>query len=719
MIFSKGTRALALATIVAQVAVSQLVVAGGNNNFIVVQKSQLFDQTSAAGAVPDPLAPFTFDASCPVAMSFTPPGGTSTALTAEQGGNGTKYSYSTNYNTQALMDAAFPDGAYTLAVTGASSFMLNLTGDKYPNTPQVTGGTWNSSGQLVVDPTKDYTLNLSTFTAYGTGAALSHMQIQVQSFDESNVNLSQTYMTPTNSAPFTSYLIPAGTLAAGSIYQVFIEYDTAIEENTTAVTGDTAVTIYTANTMLTIVTSGTPASSPPTITQQPTDQQGPLGSTVTFSIGFNGNNSVVGWFKNGVAINGNNQNGANLTLTNIQNSDAGSYFAILENSSGNYVQSDTVKLTIGTALASSPVFSTQPYPQTISGGSTVVFHAIASGTPAPTYQWFHNGTPLANGAGVSDVTGPTLVVSGATQANAGMYNCVASNASGSTQSNAANLAVISTGDIGRLVNISCRAQVGTGGNILIAGFAVGGAGTSGSESLLIRGSGPALVPFGVGGTLPDPQLQLYSGTTVQGTDNGWAGATAISNAASEVGAFAWASPTSNDSALLESLPGGAYTAQIAGKSGDTGVALAEIYDATPAGTYTPTSPRIVNISARVQVGTGGNILIAGFVVGGSTARTVLIRASGPALAPFGVSGTLADPKLQLYLGENLLGSDSGWGGKAEIVSAAASVGAFPWSDPSSNDSAILATLSPGAYTAQVSGASGDTGVALVEIYEVP
>jgi len=188
--------------------------------------------------------------------------------------------------------------------------------------------------------------------------------------------------------------------------------------------------------------------------------------------------------------------------------------------------------------------------------------------------------------------------------------------------------------------------------------------------------------------------------------------------AASVGAFAWANPTSHDSALLENLNGG-YTAQIAGQSGDTGDALAEVYDATPAGTYTPSNPRLINISARVQVGTGANILFAGFVIGGTTSRTVLIRASGPALIPLGVTGTLPDPELQLYQGNTLLGTNTGWGGDAEITSAAASVGAFTWTNPSSNDSAILVTLPPGGYTAQVSGASGDTGDALVEVYEVP
>jgi hypothetical protein len=348
----------------------------------------------------------------------------------------------------------------------------------------------------------------------------------------------------------------------------------------------------------------------------------------------------------------------------------------------------------------------------------VVFHAEAAGSPAPTYRWYFNGGPLADGIhGVSNSTGPTLVIAGTSQANAGTYYCIASNASGSNQSTTATLTVASTPDVGRLVNLSCRAGVGTGGNILIAGFVSGGAGTTGSEPVLIRGSGPALVPFGVSGTLPDPQLQLYSGQTLLSANNGWGGNASIAAAASAVGAFAWTNPSSHDAAFLQTLAPGAYTAQVSGQGGDTGVALVEVYDATT--NYNPFDPRLVNLSARVQVGTGGNILIAGFVIGGSTAKTVLIRASGPALVPFGVSGTLPDPQLQLYSGQTLLGTDAGWAGGKEVAAEAAAVGAFAWSNPASLDSAMLVTLPPGAYTAQVSGVSGDTGVALVEVYEVP
>ena len=356
-----------------------------------------------------------------------------------------------------------------------------------------------------------------------------------------------------------------------------------------------------------------------------------------------------------------------------------------------------------------PAFTTQPISATVAGG-TVALDAVA--TKSPTYQWMLNGAP------VSGATGPILLIPNAAAAP-GSYTCVATNPAGSTTSSAATVAIDNTADIGRLVNISCRATVGTQANILIAGFVVGGAGTSGAEPLLLRGSGPALIPFGVLGTLPDPQLQLYSGPTLLGTNDAWGGGAQIASTAAAVGAFAWNSPASHDAALLEKLSAGAYTAQVAGESGDTGVALAEVYDATPAGAYTAAAARIVNISARVQVGTGGDILIAGFAIGGSTSRTVLVRASGPALVPFGVPGTLPDPLLQLYSGSTVILSNKGWGGNPQIASAASSVGAFQWSSPMSADSALLVTLPPGAYTAQVSGASGDTGVALVEVYEVP
>jgi hypothetical protein len=389
---------------------------------------------------------------------------------------------------------------------------------------------------------------------------------------------------------------------------------------------------------------------------------------------------------------------------------------ITVDSSGNlYLSQEQGDVVSKGALAttSAPLITQQPASQTIANGTTVVFHAAATGLPAPTYQWFYDG------GAISGSTGATLVIGGATAANGGSYYYTAANSSGTVQSGAATLAVSSTADVGRLVNISCRSPVGTGGNILIAGFAIGGTGTSGTAPLLIRASGPALASFNVAGFLPDPELQLFANSTVLGSDSSWGGNAQISDTAASVGAFPWSTPSSHDSALVESLAAGPYSAQISGQSGDTGVALAEVYDATPPASYTATTPRLVNISARTQVGTGANILIAGFVIGGSTSKTVLIRASGPALASFNVSGLLPDPELQLYAGSTLVDTNNGWEGDPEIVAAAVKVGAFSWGAAPTPDSAILVTLPPGTYTAQVSGAAGDSGIALVEVYEDP
>jgi YVTN family beta-propeller protein len=362
-----------------------------------------------------------------------------------------------------------------------------------------------------------------------------------------------------------------------------------------------------------------------------------------------------------------------------------------------------------------PNIMTEPASQTVNMGQSVAFSVVATGTPKPTYQWFFNGAALTDGAGISGSSTSTLYLSG-TSAYAGNYTCTATNSVGSLSTSGANLTVLNTSTPGRLIDISARAFVGTGGNVLIAGYVIQG---SAPLPVLIRSSGPALIPLNVTGVLPDPKLQLYSGSTLIYSDAGWGGNAAIAAAASNVGAFSWTNPSSDDSALLETQNSGPYTAITSGVSGDTGVALAEVYDATPSGTWNSSLPRLGNISSRAFVGTGGNVLISGFVIGGSTAKTVLIRASGPALTPLGVTGVLPDPQLQLYSGNTVIYSNAGWGGNAAIAAAASSLGAFAWTNPSSNDSAILVTLSPGAYTAIISGVSGDTGVALAEIYDVP
>ena len=393
---------------------------------------------------------------------------------------------------------------------------------------------------------------------------------------------------------------------------------------------------------------------------------------------------------------------------------------------GKVYVSDALGYTIelGTAAtAVAPAFTLQPASQTVATGSTVVFRASAGGIPAATYQWYLNNVALTDGALTSGSTGPTLMLRGTTAASAGAYTCTATNASGTVTSNPALLTLNPTVNSGRLINFSCRSQVQTGANILIAGFVVGyntpptGAAPT-TEPVLVRASGPALAAFNITGFLPDPGLQLLSGSTVIGSDSGWAGSAQIAAAATAVAAFPWTNTASLDSALVATVPVGAYTAQVSGASGDTGISLVEVYDAGEVG-FTSSNPELLNISTRTQVGTGANVLISGFVIGGTTAKTVLVRASGPALSQFGITGTLADPKLEIFSGSTPVATNVGWGGDPQVALAAAVVGAFAWSSSTSADSAILITLPPGPYTAEVSGASVDTGVALIEVYAVP
>jgi len=128
--------------------------------------------------------------------------------------------------------------------------------------------------------------------------------------------------------------------------------------------------------------------------------------------------------------------------------------------------------------------------------------------------------------------------------------------------------------------------------------------------------------------------------------------------------------------------------------------------------------RMVNVSTRTAVGTGANILIQGFVVAGNASKQVLVRAVGPSLAAFGVTGSLQRPSLSMYQDSTMIAQNTVWGGSTALIAAFAAVGAFPLQS-SSSDSAILVTLQPGNYTAQVSGVGGTTGVALIEVYELP
>ena len=274
-------------------------------------------------------------------------------------------------------------------------------------------------------------------------------------------------------------------------------------------------------------------------------------------------------------------------------------------------------------------------------------------------------------------------------------------------------ATVSAGS-SRLINLSVRATAGTDHVALIVGFTIAGAA---SKKLLLRGVGPTLSDFGVPGVLADPVLTLFSGRRQIASNDDWGAAddfTQIKNTARSLAAFALPD-RSPDAALLPELAGGTYTAQVTGKGSAPGIALMEIYDASTAATS-----KLVNLSVRSRVGTGSEVLLVGFAIAGSVPKQLLILAIGPSLADFGVDGVLLNPLLALFRqgSRSSLYQNDDWGGAPGLSAAFAATGAF--SIPTaSKDAALLVTLNPGVYTAQVSGADGATGVTLVEIYEMP
>jgi trimeric autotransporter adhesin len=264
----------------------------------------------------------------------------------------------------------------------------------------------------------------------------------------------------------------------------------------------------------------------------------------------------------------------------------------------------------------------------------------------------------------------------------------------------------------RLIGLATRAKVGIGESVLIAGVAIGG---TESKRVLIRAGGPALAGFGLTNTLTNPTLKIYRGSTLIAQNDDWSPADAAETA--RLGLFAFPNG-SKDAAILTTLEPGTYTAQVSDLSGTgTGVALAEIYDAS----VNPTAEyqRLVSIASRGTVSLGDGALIGGFVVVGNAPKTLLIRGIGPTLTRFGIVGALADPVLTIYDGGEALATNAGWANSAAIATAATEAGAFALTT-GSRDAALLVTLKPGSYTAQVKAAQvTSSGVALIEIYEVP
>ena len=254
---------------------------------------------------------------------------------------------------------------------------------------------------------------------------------------------------------------------------------------------------------------------------------------------------------------------------------------------------------------------------------------------------------------------------------------------------------------GRLGNISTRAFVETGDNVVIGGFIITG---SGQKRVIVRAIGPSLVNHGITNPLQNPTLELHdhTGAVIASNDN-W-----MNSPNKQEIIDSGLAPSNNlESAILTSLNPGAYTAIVRGVNNGTGITLVEGYDLNPTA-----GSKLGNLSTRALVQTGNNVMIGGFIITGPGQKKVLVRAIGPSLAQHSITNPLQDPTLELHNGNGaLIAFNDNW--KDTQQAQIQATGLAPTND---NESAILRTLPPGNYTAIVRGKNNTIGVALVEVY---
>jgi hypothetical protein len=266
-----------------------------------------------------------------------------------------------------------------------------------------------------------------------------------------------------------------------------------------------------------------------------------------------------------------------------------------------------------------------------------------------------------------------------------------------------------------LLNLSTRALVRTNDEVLIGGLVITG---TTPKRILVRGIGPSLASAGLTGLLSNPTLTLFQGQTPVASNNDWKVRPDGSSQQAEIEATNNKPGDDRESAMVVTLPPGAYTAILSGQDGGSGIGLVEAYDLTSA-----TGAELINISTRGFVGTEADVLIGGVVIGhgtGSGAR-VIVRAKGPSLAAAGVQGTLSDPTLTLYDAKGaVIAKNDNWRLNAATgQSQEAEVRATGLEPTDPRESTIVTSLAPGAYTAIVRGQNNSTGVALIEIDRLP
>jgi len=265
--------------------------------------------------------------------------------------------------------------------------------------------------------------------------------------------------------------------------------------------------------------------------------------------------------------------------------------------------------------------------------------------------------------------------------------------------------------IGQLLNISTRLRVQTGDNVLIGGFIISG---TDPKKVMVRGIGPSL-SGSVQDFLPDPLLELHDAVSTLATNDDWKTRPDGSSQQAEIEATTIPPTNDLESALVRTLPAdnAAYTAILRGKNNTTGIGVLELYDLDAT-----VDSKLANISTRGLVETGNNVLIGGFIPGNGVTK-VIIRAIGPTLVDAGVPDPLQDPTLELVNASGTsLATNDNWKTRPDGSSQQAEIEATTIPPNDDRESALVANLAPGNYTAVVRGKNNTIGIAVVEVYNL-
>ncbi len=366
----------------------------------------------------------------------------------------------------------------------------------------------------------------------------------------------------------------------------------------------------------------------------------------------------------------------------------------------------TVNITVKDVAPSALTYSTNPATYTkgqlitdntpLSSGGPVVSYSISATLPT--------GLSFSTSTGV--ISGTPTAVSAVTD-----YTVTATNSGGSTTATV-NIRV---NDVGLVGNVSTRLPVGTDDNVLIEGFIVQGP-VGLTKKIIVRAIGPSLAAFGITDALANPVLEIHdaSNLTIATNDN-WrttqVGGLIIGDQSAEISASGLAPGDDLESAIIANLAPGSYTAVVRGVGNTTGTGVVDAYDISAA---SPT--RLANIATRGLIQAGDKLMIAGFIVQNGPVKAV-ICAIGPSLTAFGITNALADPTLQLrdQNGAIVLENDN-WKTRPDGSSQQQEIENTGLQPTNDLESALVATIQPGQYTAQVRGNNQATGIGVVQVY---